>query len=114
MTVLALYGPLILKSIGFPHVSEGLLYTGIYGVVKVVVTVIFTIFLIDTWGRRKTILAGSVLICVAQFYLGGYSAVSKSFTEPSQKDAGAYIALAMLYVWVNISATGNAFLDNPN
>lgn len=106
MTVLALYGPLILKSIGFPHVSEGLLYTGLYGVVKVVVTVIFTLFLIDTWGRRKTILAGSVLICIAQFYLGGYSAISKSFTEPSERGVGAYIALAMLYVWVCSGAKG--------
>jgi hypothetical protein len=36
---------------------------------------------------------------VAMYYLAAYSAISKSFVDPPPKDAGAYIAILMIYVF---------------
>ncbi|KAG2413575.1 hypothetical protein HFD88_002764 [Aspergillus terreus] len=44
------YSPTLFKSIGIQDVT---LYTGIYGLVKAIASIIFYIFLIDVWGRRS-------------------------------------------------------------
>ncbi|KAI2463022.1 general substrate transporter [Annulohypoxylon bovei var. microspora] len=93
------YSPKIFKSIGFSGTSVGLLATGVFGIVKTMATFIFICFGIDTLGRRKAMLIGSVGAMFAMFYLGAYSKVSGSFQHTVVQDGGAYVAIIMIYVF---------------
>jgi len=95
------YSPTIFKSIGFSGTSVGLLATGVFGLVKTTSTILFMMFGIDRLGRRKAMLIGSAGAIVALYYLGGYSALSHSFTTTAKakKDGGAYVAILMIYVF---------------
>lgn len=60
------YSPRIFTSIGVTQTS---LYTGIYGALKAVASVIFLGFFVDILGRRKPLLWGSVICAICMFYL---------------------------------------------
>lgn len=54
------YSPIIFESIGIQGTSAGFLTTGIYGVIKTVVTFIWLLYLIDRMGRRNLLLVGAI------------------------------------------------------
>ncbi|KAF2729167.1 general substrate transporter [Polyplosphaeria fusca] len=94
------YSPTILRSIGYTDTSVGLLATGIYGLVKMLTTVVFMVWFVDRSGRRPALLIGAAGAMVAMFYLAGYSSISGSFdgnTPP--RDSGSQAALAMIYIY---------------
>ncbi|KAL0265020.1 hypothetical protein SLS55_000977 [Diplodia seriata] len=94
------YSPTILESLGYSGTSVNLLATGVYGIVKMITTLIFMLFCVDRLGRRPALLVGALGAGVAMFYLAGYSKLSGSFTSDSvPRDAGANAALAMIYVY---------------
>ncbi|KAH0607313.1 uncharacterized protein H6S33_003301 [Morchella sextelata] len=93
------YSPTIFKSIGFSGTSVGLLATGVFGIVKALATIIFMFFGVDVLGRRKSLLFGSVGALVAMFYLAGFSKLSGSFEGVAERDAGAYVAIVMIYIF---------------
>lgn len=93
------YSPTIFKSLGFTGTSVGLLATGIFGIVKTSGTIIFMLFAVDRLGRRPAMLLGSCGAMVAMFYLAGFSKLSGSFDGHAMKDAGAYIAILMVYIF---------------
>ncbi|KAH8894591.1 general substrate transporter [Thozetella sp. PMI_491] len=93
------YSPTILKSIGYTGTSVGLLATGVYGIVKMLTTVIFMVFFVDRFGRRPALLVGAAGAMVAMFYLAGYSALSGSFVQTPPSDSGSRAALAMIYIY---------------
>ncbi|KAF5550682.1 mfs quinate transporter [Fusarium mexicanum] len=75
------YSPTILKSIGFTGTSVGLLATGIFGIVKMVATMLYAAFLVDKLGRRPLLLIGIRLEHIPPM------------------DAGAKTAVAMVYIY---------------
>ncbi|KAF2121192.1 general substrate transporter [Lophiotrema nucula] len=94
------YSPTILKAIGYSGTSVGLLATGICGLVKMITTAIFMVFIVDRVGRRPPLLVGAVGAMIAMFYLAGYSSLSGSFegrTPP--RDSGSQAALGMIYIY---------------
>jgi sugar porter (SP) family MFS transporter len=93
------YSPVIVASIGFTGTDTGLLATGVFGIVKATGTVIFMLFIIDRYGRRRALLIGSAGATVAMYYLGGYSSITNSFNEEPPRDGGAYVALVMVYIF---------------
>ncbi|KAJ5005122.1 Quinate permease [Colletotrichum sp. SAR 10_66] len=93
------YSPTILRSIGFSGTDVGLLATGVYGIVKMMTTLVFMMFFVDKFGRRPALLIGAIGAMVAMFYLAGYSALSGSFEGRAPADAGARTALAMIYIY---------------
>lgn len=93
------YSPTIFASIGISGTSVGLLATGVYGIVKMVVTLIFMAFLVDRLGRRPALLVGAVGSCAAMYYLAGYSKISGSFDHTPPRDSGANAAVAMVYIY---------------
>ncbi|GME25661.1 Sugar/inositol transporter [Neofusicoccum parvum] len=94
------YSPTILESLGYSGTSVNLLATGVYGIVKMITTLIFMLFFVDRFGRRPALLVGATGAGVAMFYLAGYSKLSGSFTSSSvPRDSGANAALAMIYVY---------------
>ncbi|KAF2645786.1 general substrate transporter [Massarina eburnea CBS 473.64] len=94
------YSPTILKSVGYTGTSVGLLATGIYGLVKMLTTLVFMVFFVDRFGRRPALLVGAAGAMVAMFYLAGYSKMSGSFDGKSPpQDSGSQAALAMVYIY---------------
>lgn len=93
------YSPNIFKSIGFSGTSVGLLATGVFGIVKCTVTILFMMFGVDRLGRRKAMIIGSFGAIVAMYYLGGYTKITGSFETTAKKDAGAYVAIVMVYIF---------------
>ena len=73
--------------------------TGVFGIVKATGTVIFMLFIIDRFGRRRAMLIGSAGAIVAMYYLGGYSSLSNSFNAKPERDGGAYVAITMIYIF---------------
>ncbi|EFQ35347.1 hypothetical protein CGRA01v4_13357 [Colletotrichum graminicola] len=67
------YSPMLFGSIGITDVA---LYTGIYGLVKAVASIIFCGALIDIWGRRRPTIISSVACCLCLWYVGAYVKVA--------------------------------------
>lgn len=93
------YSPTIFSQIGYTGSSATLLASGVYGVVKFVVTLIFMIFIVDSFGRRKPLIYGGMGCAVCMLYLGGYTLVSNSFNATPPRDSGANAAIAALYLY---------------
>ncbi|CAL3965630.1 hypothetical protein PZA11_002533 [Diplocarpon coronariae] len=93
------YSPSIFEAIGFSGTSVGLLATGVFGLVKAFATLAFMLFGIDKVGRRRSLVCGSVGAIVAMFYLAGFTQVSGSFDHTIKRDAGAYAAIVMIYLF---------------
>ncbi|CAG9990367.1 unnamed protein product [Clonostachys byssicola] len=93
------YSPSIFASVGFTGSSVGLLATGIYGLVKVVSTLIFITWIVDRVGRRPPLIYGSLGALVAMLYLGIYTKISNAFSGQAPRDAGAYVAITTIYVF---------------
>lgn len=71
------YSPQIFKSIGLAGVSAGLFATGIYGVVKVVITALGLMFATEQLGRKWSLIIGGTGQAFAMFYI-----VSSLYCEP--------------------------------
>ena len=93
------YSPTILKSIGYSGLSVGLLATGVYGLVKMLTTVVFMVWIVDRFGRRPPLLVGAAGAMVAMYYLAAYSSLSGSFEKTPPTDGGSHAALAMIYIY---------------
>jgi MFS family permease len=93
------YSPTIFKGIGFTGTSTSLLATGVYGLIKMMTTVIFMIFFVDRFGRRPALLIGAVGSFGCMLYLGIFSTVTNSFVVAPPKGAGANAAVAMIYLY---------------
>ncbi|OAG00718.1 general substrate transporter [Paraphaeosphaeria sporulosa] len=76
------YRPTILKAIGYTRTSDGLLATGIYGLVKIITTLISMVFFVDRFGRRPALL------------------VRGSFEgKTPARDSWSQAALGMIYIY---------------
>lgn len=92
------YSPTIFGQIGFSG-SATLLASGFYGVVKFIVTLIFMIFIVDSFGRRIPLLVGGIGCAVFMLYLGAWTHISNSFNATPTKDSGSNAAVASLYLY---------------
>ncbi|CAM1502715.1 Fc.00g074910.m01.CDS01 [Cosmosporella sp. VM-42] len=63
------YSPTLFGSLGISDVS---LYTGIYGLVKAVASIIFYGALIDKWGRRNPTIVSSIMCSLCLWIVGAY------------------------------------------
>lgn len=70
------YAPQIFQSIGLQGSSAGLFATGIYGVVKVIVTALGLMLATEQLGRKWSLLVGSAGQAFAMLYIGINSAVN--------------------------------------
>ncbi|PWN49954.1 putative sugar transporter [Violaceomyces palustris] len=91
------YSSTLIQNIGFTGTSVSLLATGVYGLEKALVTLVFMTFFVDTAGRRKALLFGSIGAALGMYYLGIYTHVADTFDHPPPKDAGAIMGLVAVY-----------------
>ncbi|KAN0101383.1 general substrate transporter [Hyaloscypha variabilis] len=69
-TAILYYAPTVFKSIGFTGQNPGLLASGVFTVVKVVVTIIFLTVLVQNFKRKHLLLFGNGLMAIMLFTLG--------------------------------------------
>ncbi|KAJ7846291.1 general substrate transporter [Mycena leptocephala] len=94
------YSPTIFKSIGITGSSTGLLTTGVYGIIKLVGALIWLLYLVDSYGRRGVLIAGSIGGAISMYYIGAYIAIAKPAQHPTTElGSGGQSAIAFFYIW---------------
>ncbi|KAK4938324.1 hypothetical protein LTR10_021208 [Elasticomyces elasticus] len=92
------YAPQFFKAIGLSGNSINLLATGVVGIVFFLSTIPAVMYL-DRWGRRKTLIMGSIGMSIAQFVVATIYAAYKE-TLSAHPAAGW---AACVFVWLYIS-----------
>lgn len=101
---ITLYAPDLFKLLGITGKSEGLLVTGIFGIVKLVAAVACALFLVDVIGRKRALLAGITLQAISMIYIASFLSsvpdlgVDPDYTLPGSKDSVSRGAIVMMYI----------------
>ncbi|KAF4121909.1 Sugar (and other) transporter [Geosmithia morbida] len=97
------YSPTLFGSLGITDVS---LYTGIYGLVKAVASIIFYGALIDLWGRRNPTIISSLACSLCLWFVGAYvkighpaSIIAAGNDLSPSTAAGGKAATAMIMIY---------------
>lgn len=93
------YSPTIFTSIGLSDVT---LWTGVYGIIKAVGSIIFFTWFIDMFGRKWPWIVSSLACAFCQYYLAVYIAVGKPKVGQPMSDstvAGGKGATAMIMIF---------------
>ncbi|PSR97206.1 general substrate transporter [Coniella lustricola] len=96
------YSPTIFKSIGVTGTNTSLLTTGVFGCVKTFFTIIWLLYLIDHFGRRKLLMVGAVGGSLCMWYLGAYIKIADPSSHPTvngQLSSGGISAMFFFYLW---------------
>ncbi|KAF1978584.1 quinate permease [Bimuria novae-zelandiae CBS 107.79] len=95
------YSPIVFKSIGIRGTNTGFLTTGIFGVVKTVVTVLWLLYLIDHLGRTKLLMIGAAGGSFCMWYIGAYIKIAgANANDPNAKlSSGGISAIFFFYLW---------------
>ncbi|KAJ5343548.1 hypothetical protein MYU51_021639 [Penicillium brevicompactum] len=94
------YSPTVFKSIGVKGTNTSLFTTGIFGVVKTVVTFIWLLWLIDQVGRRNLLLIGAAGGSVCLWIVGAYIKIAQPEKNNSDSLTGGGIAaMFFFYLW---------------
>ncbi|PZD26395.1 AraJ, Arabinose efflux permease [Pyrenophora tritici-repentis] len=91
------YAPQIFKQIGLAGSTSGLFATGVYGIVKIVVTAIGLMAFTEQLGRKWSLLIGSMGQAFAMYYIGINQAVHPPTGE---LDGNAIFAIMCVYLFV--------------
>ncbi|GAA5881088.1 hypothetical protein JCM8547_007993 [Rhodosporidiobolus lusitaniae] len=94
------YSPTIFKSIGIVGTSTSLLTTGVFGVIKTVLALVWCFFVIDRYGRRGILLVGSVGGALAMFAIGAYIKIADpAHNVHTSLPPGGKVAMFFFYLW---------------
>lgn len=97
------YSPTVFKSIGVTGTNTSLLTTGIFGVVKTVLTFVWIMILIDRVGRRNLLLIGSIGGSICMWILGAYIKIYNPAKHIAAGDSklgpGGIAAIFFFYLW---------------
>lgn len=77
--------------------------TGIFGVIKAIMTFVWLLFLVDQLGRRKLLLIGAITGSICMWVIGSYICVAKPTEHPSDHLTGGGIAaVVFFYLWTAV------------
>jgi len=94
------YSPTVFKAIGVVGTNAGFLTTGIFGVVKTVLTLVWMFFLIDNLGRRRLLMFGALGGSVCMWIIGGYvSTIRVDEVKTGGLSSGGIAAIFFFYLW---------------
>lgn len=89
------YAPEIFAALGISSTTSSLLATGIYGVVKFATTCLVLAFVIESWGRKRTLVYGGIAQGLMMLWIGGYAAVHPGPTVVP----ATYAAIFAIYLY---------------
>ncbi|TVY13509.1 putative quinate permease, partial [Lachnellula arida] len=96
------YSPTVFESIGVTGTNASLLTTGVFGLVKAAVTIIWILFLIDNLGRRNLLMYGAFFGGLCLYYIGAYIKIADPTHHPATNgslSSGGISAMAFFYLW---------------
>jgi sugar porter (SP) family MFS transporter len=94
------YSPTVFKSIGIAGLNTSLFTTGLFGVVKTAFTIVYLVFLIDQYGRRRLLMIGAAGGSVCLWYVGAYIAIAKPALHPTKSlPPSGVSAVFFFYLW---------------
>ncbi|KAF2771184.1 general substrate transporter [Teratosphaeria nubilosa] len=94
------YSPTFFRSIGVSGTNASFLTTGIYGVVKTCLTLVWLFILIDNLGRRKLLMIGAAGGSVCMWIIGIYINVTDpNNNERTSLGPGGIAAIFFFYLW---------------
>jgi sugar porter (SP) family MFS transporter len=97
------YSPVIFQELGLSGGRATLLGTGIYGIVKIVMTVAVLSLGMEQYGRKALLVWGGVGQSLPMFYIAGY----RHIRQGSPKiDGASYVAIVMIYLYVTFYSFG--------
>lgn len=79
------------------------LMTGIFGVVKAIMTFVWLLFLVDQLGRRNLLLGGAITGSICMWVIGAYIYVVEPTKHQSDHLTGSGItAIFFFYLWTAV------------
>lgn len=97
------YSPKIFQTMGIDSVESSLLSTGVFGILKGVCCLIWSMCIVDRYGRRFSMLWGLAICSLCFWYIGGYIKISNPAARIASGDGhidgGGRAALALFYIW---------------
>jgi sugar porter (SP) family MFS transporter len=96
------YSPTVFKSLGIVGTNTGFLTTGIFGVVKTTLTLVWLFWLIDNLGRTKLLMIGAAGGSVCMWVIAAYIKVADPTHHPNKSGtlpAGGIAAMFFFYLW---------------
>lgn len=99
------YAPQIFQQIGLTGGSAGLFATGVYGIVKIVVTAIGLMAFTEQLGRKWSLLIGSAGQAFSMFYIGVNMAVHP---PKGELDGNSIFAIICVYLFVVFYSFGKS------
>ncbi|GAB5593454.1 high affinity glucose transporter [Umbelopsis nana] len=102
------YAPQMYQQAGLSAATSSLLATGLDGIINMLST-IPPIFWMDTWGRRKTMISGALIMAFSLFIVGGILGGTATITTSSTgtksldmvgKQSASYAAIAFIFIFV--------------
>lgn len=92
--------PTVFASIGVTGTSSSLLTTGVFGLVKFAVAIVWLLWLVDRYGRKILLLVGALGGALSMIWIGVYIAVAKPAEHPTSTLSGGGIsAIVAFYLW---------------
>ena len=89
------YAPTILKSIGL-NSTQVLLFTAVYGLIKVASVFLYAFVLTERFGRRPLLLIGSATNTVCLLYLAAYLGCADLSTQSASPSPAAWVAIVAI------------------
>ncbi|QPH16035.1 hypothetical protein C2857_000577 [Epichloe festucae Fl1] len=97
------YSPTVFRSIGITGTNTSFLTTGIFGVVKTVLTVVWILVLIDHVGRRNLLMVGAAGGSLCMWFIGAYiraaGVVGSGGGGGGGLTSGGVAAVFFFYLW---------------
>ncbi|CAL5870988.1 uncharacterized protein PFLUO_LOCUS5230 [Penicillium psychrofluorescens] len=94
------YSPTVFEAIGVHGTNTDLFSTGLFGVVKTVITFVWLLYLIDHVGRRNLLMIGAVGGSICMWIVGAYIKVVEPEQNPTKHMSGGGIAaMFFFYLW---------------
>ncbi|OIW32718.1 general substrate transporter [Coniochaeta ligniaria NRRL 30616] len=94
------YSPTVLQSMGVRGTSTTLLATGVFGVVKTIMTFVSLVFLVDKFGRRNLMMIGSCGASICMWIIGSYIKIAQPAKHPSDElTPGGTAAIFFFFLW---------------
>ncbi|KAM5347727.1 hypothetical protein ACJ41O_007551 [Fusarium nematophilum] len=97
------YSPTVFKSIGITGTNTSFLTTGIFGVVKTVLTFVWLMVLIDHMGRRNLLMIGAGGGAFCMYFIGAYIKIANTAGKVADPNAslssGGIAAVFFFYLY---------------
>jgi len=118
------YSPIIFQELGLQGAKANLLGTGIYGIVKIVMTTLVLSLGMEQYGRKALLVWGGIgqslpyvsfslsllrdsssdFLALSMFYIAGYRHIRQN--DPNNIDGASYVAIVMIYLYVTFYSFG--------